>query len=161
MYEADILAVSRAGYAYEYEIKISQADFRADLKKKCKHASLSGQVKKIPYPYSWGKEREIYVLADAPADPFQAMRGGTCYPENRPKEFWYVIYGFSISESEIPSHAGLMEYIVPDIGWPVFRVVKKAPKLEAKKVDTSLLARAMSNMLFRYWNMRMKEDLFL
>jgi hypothetical protein len=31
-YEADILAVTRAGYAYEYEIKLSLADFRADMK---------------------------------------------------------------------------------------------------------------------------------
>ena len=41
-YEADLLAVTKAGYAYEYEIKRSLSDFRADKKKLEKHASLSG-----------------------------------------------------------------------------------------------------------------------
>ena len=159
MYEADILAITRAGYAYEYEIKISLADFRADLKKRCKHASLSGSVKKIPYPYSWGKEREVYVLSDAPEDPYQAMRNGTCYPENRPKQFWYVIHGFSVPDGELPVYSGLMQYDKPDIGYPQFKIIHPAPNLPAKKVDDCLIRQATGNMLFRYWSLRLKEEL--
>jgi hypothetical protein len=156
-YEADVLAVSRAGYAYEYEIKISLADFRADMKKVCKHASLSGKVKKIPYPYDWNPH-DIYVLSDAPEDPFQAMRNGTCYPEKRPKQFWYVIHGFDVPDAELPTYAGLMKYAVPEVGLPWFETIKQAPNLPAKKVDKDLLHHATANMLFRYWSLRLRED---
>ncbi len=156
-YEADILAITKAGYAYEYEIKLSLADFRVDRKKICKHASISGAVKKIPYPYRWGKEREIYVLADAPEDPLQAMRNGTCYPDHRPKQFWYVIYGFDVPEGELPAYAGLMRFIDTRRG---FQVLTPAPNLPAKKVDPQRMIRARENMIFRYWSLRLKDDLF-
>ena len=39
LHECDILKVTPAGYATEYEIKISKSDFKADLKKKHSHDS--------------------------------------------------------------------------------------------------------------------------
>lgn len=157
-YEADILAITKAGYAYEYEVKLTLADFRADLNKRCKHASLSGKVKKISYPYSWGKEREVYVMKDAPLDFYEAMRSGTCFPEQRPKQFWYVVYGFSVPEGELPAYAGLMQFIDSRHG---FKILTPAPKLKANKVSPQRLKHATDNMLFRYWSLRMKEELFI
>ena len=39
LHECDVLKVTMAGYATEYEIKVSRSDFKADLKKKHKHDS--------------------------------------------------------------------------------------------------------------------------
>ena len=41
-WESDYLALTRSGYWYEVEVKISRADFFADFKKKTKHEILSG-----------------------------------------------------------------------------------------------------------------------
>ena len=38
--EMDMLRLTRAGYAYEFEVKITRSDFRADKKKKDKHKAV-------------------------------------------------------------------------------------------------------------------------
>lgn len=159
MYEADLIAVSRAGYAYEYEIKLTLSDFRADQKKREKHASLCGATREMAYPYAWGDKRIIHVMADAPEDPYKAMRF-QCYPHLRPKEFWYVTHGFEIPEQEIPEYAGLMRYRPNRLGYLRFEVIKQAPKLKAVKVDEKRIIHATNNMLYRYWELRLKEELF-
>lgn len=40
-HEADLLRINNADFVYEYEIKISRADFFADFKKGKKHQDLS------------------------------------------------------------------------------------------------------------------------
>ena len=161
MYEADILAVTRSGYASEYEIKLSLSDFRADRKKREKHCSLSGEIRKIVYPYPWGKGREIYVTRDAPEDPYKAMRH-ECWPEQRPKYFWYVIHGFDVPEGELPDYAGLMRFLPSPPGahrppQDNFDFKKWAPKLDSRPVNPERIARATTNMLYRYWELRLKE----
>ena len=153
MYEADLLAVTRSGYAHEYEIKLSLSDFRADKKKREKHCSLSGDTRKIPYPYSFGTERYIHVKKDAP-DGHAGMRF-QCFPNHRPKYFWYVTYGFQIPEGELPAYAGLMRFM-PDMPHRSadFETIKPAPKLESQKVDEKKIMRATENMLYRYWDLR-------
>jgi len=152
-YEADMIAVSKAGYAYEWEIKVSLSDFRADLKKREKHASLSGAVRKIQSPYAYYKNTEIHVRADAPENPFDATRY-QCFPDCRPKEFWYLIHGFDIPDGELPAYAGLMKFVEKDRGRRVFEIITPAPKLETQKVDEKKIVRATSNMLYRYWELR-------
>ena len=51
LHECDILKVTPAGYATEYEIKISKGDFKADFKKK--HSHDSKFIKRLYYivPY--------------------------------------------------------------------------------------------------------------
>ena len=156
LYEADLIAITKSGYAYEYEIKLSLSDFRADLKKREKHASLANEVKKIPYPHSWGKEREVWVRADAPTNPYEALRC-QCYPHLRPKEFWYVVHGFSVPEGELPPYAGLMRYT--DDKWKRFEIMKPAPTLKAEKVSADRITIATRNIVYRYWTLRLKETL--
>jgi hypothetical protein len=156
MYEADILAITKTGYAYEYEIKTTLSDFRADLKKRGKHASLSGNTRKIPYPYGWGAAREVHVCHDAPDNPYEALRH-QCFPDHRPKEFWYVINGFDVPENELPDYAGLMRYATGDIYPHKFEIIKQAPRLESQKVSTDRITHATRNMLYRYWIMRIER----
>lgn len=155
-FEADLLCVTRAGYAEEYEIKLTLSDFRADLKKRAKHASLSGAVKEVPHPFAEYKaveERTILIPIDSTADKYRALRE-RCWPTHRPKRFWYVICGFNVPEPEIPSYAGLMRY-VPDR--KIFESIKPAPKLKASPMNERDLHHAANNMIWRYWKIRIEK----
>jgi len=47
-WEADVLKVTKAGYFYEYEIKVTHRDFIADMKKVAKHSHLNMRLKLMP-----------------------------------------------------------------------------------------------------------------
>lgn len=153
-YEADILAITKAGYSVEYEIKLTISDFRADKKKLHKHSSLSGNVKEVQNPYSeWEGTEKAYVLPGTPMTDLYSLRE-RCYPELRPKKFWYVINGFDVQEKEIPDYAGLMRFIQ----FGPFEIIKAAPSLDALPVDKKRIEHAKMNMLFRYWNTRLGRN---
>ena len=46
-WESDFLALTKSGYLYEGEVKISKSDFKADFKKKEKHNILQESYAKI------------------------------------------------------------------------------------------------------------------
>jgi len=52
--EMDVLRLTRNGYTYEYEIKLTLADFKADFKKQRKHAAylqaFYTRTTKLPIP---------------------------------------------------------------------------------------------------------------
>lgn len=159
-YEADILAITKNGYSHEYEIKCSLADFRADMKKICKHASLSGKVKSIPYPYSYGgAPKQVWVM-DSASGSYHEMMRYQCRPDLRPKNFWYVTHGFDVPIETVPEYAGLMKYLPEKQNYfDKFVVVRNAPNLPAQKVDAKRINRAERNMLFRYWGLRCSEPI--
>lgn len=115
-WESDSLLVTKSGYAYEFEIKISVSDFKNDFKhKKTKHLFLEGKGMK------------------------DAL--GTEYDDRwRPNYFYYAVPEGLISPDEVPDYAGLV-YIHHLDSWPHFRVdvIKVAPKLHKEKFDTKLL----------------------
>jgi len=47
-WEADIVSVTNSGYVYEFEIKRTLADYRADFKKEEKHSRLKNRGRHIP-----------------------------------------------------------------------------------------------------------------
>ena len=161
-YEADILTITKSGYAHEYEIKLTLSDFRADLKKRHKHASFSGEFKTVPNPFYKSQFPDRYpetidVLKDSVASTAWAILSDQCHPGRKPKRFWYVVHGFDVPTADIPSYAGLMKYI-PKAHWScAFDVVKKAPDLDAKPANEQHIRHAAENMLFRYWALRTKE----
>ncbi len=65
LHECDILKVTKAGYATEYEIKISKSDFKADFKKKHNHESKF--IKQLYYvvPFELLEFAKEYVPKDA------------------------------------------------------------------------------------------------
>lgn len=125
--ECDIYQITKAGFAVEFEIKISVSDFRADKKKVDKHRALSGET--------------------------IAMFGGRAML--RPKRFWYVMPA-DIAEnvrSEIPDYAGLMIAKPWGIGAAIRRE-KEAPNLPSEKVTQENVRRMYVNFYWRYWEMR-------
>ena len=85
-FEADVLMITNAKLAYEYEIKISRSDFKKDFSKISKH--------------------KIY------SDKKPHLVRNRNYPK-KPNYFYYVCVEGLIKPSEIPIYAGLI-YITKD-----------------------------------------------
>ena len=118
-WESDSLAITKSKYAYEFEIKISRADFKNDFKhKKVKHQMLEG----------------TYQLF---GDEF--LGNGKMSLTDKPNYFYYVVPENLISVDEIPNYAGLI-YIVPRYSsngepyWYDAKIIKVAPKIHNEKI---------------------------
>ena len=79
-WESDFLALTKSGYLYEGEVKISKSDFKADFKKKEKHNILQESYAKIE-----GVEGKL-----------------------RPHYFFYAVPEGLINEEDVPEYAGLV-----------------------------------------------------
>lgn len=141
-WESDYLAISKAGYVYECEIKISHSDFLNEAAhKQEKMRLLGGEDMTVAKYHSYDKHG-----IECGKEPMQ-----------KPNYFWYVCPEGIISEAECPKFAGLM--YITDSG--TFRCIKSAPCLHKAKYDTQadLLRRdmrdkfyyAMWNWIRRYW----------
>lgn len=115
--ECDVIRITDSGIVYEYEVKNSRSDFRADFKKEYKHKRLSGEV----------QNDEKYIGYDG-------------YP-GRANHFYYVCREDLIKEKEIPFYAGLIYVTTSGI-----KVIKKAPKLHSYKASPKLI-RAIAHTL--------------
>lgn len=119
-WESDKLIETRSGLIYEFEIKISKADFKNDFIKEDKHKTLKG------WKYS------------------NLVEEGGLLPlhfEKKPNYFYYAVPEGMITVDEVPEYAGLI-YILPEgatsdmNGKYVFNrfyIVKNAPKLHSIK----------------------------
>ena len=82
-WESDYLAITKSGYVYEVEIKISRADFSNDFKhKENKHLLL---------------ESDTMIKT---------------HPQGCPNYFYYAVPDGLISADDVPKYAGLM-YLQP------------------------------------------------
>lgn len=79
-WESDYLALTKSGYLYEGEVKISRSDFKADFKKEKKHTLL----------------KESY-------ENLEGLEGTL-----RPHYFFYAVPEGLINEDEVPEYAGLI-----------------------------------------------------
>jgi cell division protein FtsI/penicillin-binding protein 2 len=137
-WESDKLIWTKAGYIYEFEIKISRADYRNDFKHKAdKHLLFSSKIKKQPESLQQDlfanlQKREQKKYPQITVE--QAKR--RCYPENTklPNYFYYVVPEGLIRVEEVPEYAGLI-WIQDD--W--FCVKKKAPCLHKEKYTDAQL----------------------
>lgn len=120
-WESDYLALTKAGYWYEIEVKISRSDFKADFKKKGKHESLSGLM----------------------------MHGGSNLRNPnyaRPNYFYYAVPENMISVEEAPEYAGLLYVCLGKYG-TIIKTVKKAPTLHKDKLNLDLSDKFYYNWL--------------
>ena len=112
-WESDKLIETRSGLIYEFEIKVSKADFKNDFKnKEDKH-----KVLKSP-KYAHLFEEYFPIRTD-----------------KKPNYFYYAVPDGMITVDEVPEYAGLV-YITPDDGdyhYSYINVVKTAPKLHSTK----------------------------
>lgn len=139
--EADLLAITNANFAYEYEIKCSRADYKQDFKtKRPKHEALK-ERKHGAEPTHWGR-RYIDI----------------------PNYFYFVCPEKMVSIEEIPEYAGLI-YIKEEVvsryyDWKEtnrIEWIKNAPRLHRDKFRETAKVRLEKSFFYKYWNLRLRK----
>jgi len=128
-WECDLFTITPAGYWWEFEVKLSLADFRADAKK----------TQQVPgTAWEFGKSRPMEMKHDVLA---ASGRG--------PARFHYVAPVGVIPVEMVPAWAGLIE--LNQVGKAYYeRVVVEAPVRHKNKVDDSVRRQALETC---YWRM--------
>jgi hypothetical protein len=134
-WECDLLGITKAGFAVEFEIKLTRADFKADAgKAKVRFGMKDGRFGKIV------GEAKHDLLA--------------CGHEKGPNRFFYVVPDGMLSEEDVPEWAGLIACL-PYHGDRISLVVRKeAPKLHKQKADERVIHHMSSVFYWRFWNLR-------
>ena len=107
--ECDVISISKADYIYEYEVKISRSDFKADFKK--------------------GKHKLIIEKN------FNHESRSETFNFYTPNYFYFVVPKNLITIDEIPDYAGLI-YMEED---GKFEIIKKATILHKTKASNELI----------------------
>jgi len=132
-WECDIVELTKSGYLYEYEVKITRADFKADAKK-----------------YRLGNEKIDGVWHTCNKSKYSVLQSGS-----RVNYFYYLVPKDLISVDEVPEFAGLI-YIDITYVHPYFKVVKPAPKLSKEKITEKRIIKLLESTYYRYHSLRIK-----
>ncbi|MFA6058936.1 MAG: hypothetical protein WC756_12110 [Taibaiella sp.] len=135
-WESDFFVISKSGYAYEVEIKLTRSDYRADFKKQ-KHLIFSN-IKKSHYIINNGlglRDRDYvkngdgqYVLQElGPHTRIEIIDNSKVIAPNK---FYYAVPEGLIAPSEVPAYSGLIY-----VHGHYCTVVKEAPFLHKRKLD--------------------------
>ena len=161
-WESDKLLETKTGYIYEFEIKISKADFKNDFKhKQDKHIILEGAEKYndnfLPRYYNVLEENRKYnhwceenFIKSAANNPVYLTEG-----HRRPNYFYYAVPEGLITEEDVPEYAGLI-YVNE---YQVLSVIKKAPCLHKEKytdAELNLSEKFYYNMV--HWHNKFKRE---
>ena len=130
-WEADVFEVTKSGYLYEYEVKITRADFKKDAEK------CSGWV--------CNKENG-FIREDI--TKFNQLREG-----KRVNYFYYLVPEGLITVDELPEFAGLI-YINTKYRHPSFKTVKVAPKLSTDKITDQRMMKLYESSYYRFHDYR-------
>lgn len=114
-FEFDIMRLTKNGLIFEYEIKISRADFKNDSKKRVKH---------LNYDFN-KKNRQFNILEDNSFLKYDLYSN----KKSISNRFFYVVPNDLISVDEVPPFAGLIYYY----GRGLFVIKKNAPLMHKKK----------------------------
>jgi hypothetical protein len=136
-FEADIMELTKSGYAVEYEVKITRADFWNDAKK-----------------------QKIYA-AQPPESKYRILQEA-----KRVNRFYYIVPEGLIAETEIPEFAGLIYARKGVVGYYslekgyydkekiFFRTVKSAPLLTKEKLSDCRLQKCLESTYYRFHKFR-------
>ncbi len=145
--EADVASVTKACLGHAFEIKVSRADWLAELRQ------IRGEWRCA----KWGRARTLAnAKEEAQKTEAMAAKGSNCCGLVPPSYFWMVTAPGIIRDGELPEYAGLMEVEPYQHGWVkahgyMIREVRPAPRLHrVKLLDSQLMAMARGVTL-RYW----------
>lgn len=138
-WECDLWLITKARYFYEFEIKLSRSDLRADARKgggvRWTHVTGRG-YKKTP--------RQTKYEAIERADP------------KSPCRFWYVVPP-SLADEAFPDWAGVS--VANEInGRIVLREQRSAPRRHDHRAEQRVIDHARSVCYHRYWTEIMRSD---
>ena len=142
LWESDMVQITNSQYATEYEIKISQSDFKADFRK------MTG----------WrGRTKKHDILASNEVPVFKDW-SNKITPIARPSRFFFVAPEGIIVPEELPDYAGLLEIVQGRNGWLRVRRAKESKRhANAGKIKGAQSLKLMRSMMFRYWNLRLND----
>jgi hypothetical protein len=113
-WEADFFTVTKTGYSYEFEIKVSRSDFLADFKKE-KHAIFRAHKKGavvLPRGSSYVvlslAERKNHPELDALRIPYSNIKPVKIGYKTCPNRFYFACPTNMIDPKELPLYAGLI-----------------------------------------------------
>lgn len=103
-WECDVLKISKAGHLYEYEVKVSRADFKNDFKKESFfYLSNTKETKHDNIRYGKRCNRFYYVVPEGLIEPSDVPAGfgliyftQLVYTDLRDSKFEQIHYGFKI-----------------------------------------------------------------
>ncbi len=142
--EMDLISISKAGFVYEHEIKISRADFKADFKhKEEKHVWMRDAKKLKGECVRWIENNRQW---------------GTFVLQHCANYFIYVCPADLVKAEEVPAYAGLC-YWTPSKYWKYgeILVIKEPPRLHREKVTQERMEKLARSMMYRYWNYRLNK----
>lgn len=131
-WEADLFSVTKTGYCYEIEVKVSKSDFLADFKKP-KHHLFST----IKNGYGILKDPGILGYSINTKHPHCNLTAIPVNSMNVPNVFYFAMPWPVIKQirtTDIPDYAGLLH--CHENG---YEVLKKAPYIHKDKVDPAKL----------------------
>lgn len=138
-WESDKLIWTKSGYIYEFEIKISRADFKNDFKnKKEKHLILKGPTEEerfMPYFYeNYEYNKHLYKSFDDYVARTEKDSNYLIVNHRRPNYFYYVVPEGLIQPEEVPEYAGLIWILKEyrDVR-SAYTISKQAPALHKQK----------------------------
>lgn len=122
-WESDFFSVTKSGYLYEVEIKISKSDYKADFEK-FKHTlfeqiNQKEVIKEAKYRYSKRWKKMVRRAPEKRINPEETKM---------PNRFFFACPEGVIDVDEVPEYAGLI--YVNDFD---AKVIKKAPLLHKRK----------------------------
>lgn len=128
-FEADIVEITKAGYAHEFEVKTSRSDFRIDSAKEAK--------------YRWHDNEKKYDKLIA---------------GNHVNSFSFVVPDGMVTVDDVPEWAGLIYVTIKD-GKPYwFRIVKPAKSLSKEKHGDRIKDKCYMSTYFRFHKLRIKPN---
>lgn len=149
-WESDKLLETRAGMIYEFEIKISRADYQNDFKHKAKkHLILTSALTEPTMQQDlfnqYYKERKAKYPRITPDDCLKEIAGMSEHERRMPNYFFYAVPDGMLQPDEVPPYAGLV-YISEN--GKIARTIK-GPQLHKKKytdVELGLCEKFYYNM---------------
>lgn len=121
--ECDVISVSKSNYIYEYEVKISRSDFKADFKKE-KHKLMTERRST--------QERIIKENNQMISDVWYLT----------PNYYYFVVpYGL-VSIDEVPEYAGLI-YVSESFE---FTIIKKPILIHKEKASSRFIRKLSHNL---------------
>lgn len=139
-FEADIIELTKSGYAVEYEVKITRADFRNDAKK-----------------------QKVYRTQPAKSK-YEILQEG-----DRVNRFYYIVPKGLITESDIPDFAGLIyahkanvRFFSDEKGYyekekVFFSTIKAAPLLTKNKLSEQRINKCLESTYYRFHKYRRQQ----
>jgi len=112
-WESDFFCTNREGWAFEFEVKISRADFKADVSKNKHEAFKTGCITR---PTNWDREN----------NKWNRIPIAKAFIPNR---FYYAVPEGLITKEEVPEYAGLIT-----VG-SYAKIIKRAPFIHRRKLE--------------------------